>query len=343
MSDESTPSMPPDPPDSPQIPPDRSTADSPPKGDPPPTPFGRQLAQLVVIPAVIVVICVGLSVMFGWMAGGSADIETHLARLRQSGGSGRMAFDLQDPRYKDRSLAAFNIAAMIPSIKDPQKRAKLSSDLLHILKNSVGDHEETLQVYLLMAIGQLGQEGGLQLLINSSEASSSQVRQGAIGGILSWPDRQEAKVAVKTLTKALGDKSPLVVTQAAAGLGELASPQDQSVILALHVVLEHSDSDMRDAVWNAAIALARLGDEKGSTIVATVLLDRKALTQIADLDTGMQDRVMLSTLLVAKDMTDPRIWDKIKQLAAQDSNPRVQAQTRGLLMLRDSGDSADNR
>ena len=38
-------------------------------GPAPPTPFAVQVGQLVVIPAVIVVVCVGLAVMFGVLAG----------------------------------------------------------------------------------------------------------------------------------------------------------------------------------------------------------------------------------------------------------------------------------
>lgn len=293
------------------------------------------MAQLVIIPAVIVIICISISVMFGLIAGTESDIETHLARLRQSGGRGReLPMNMQDPRYKDRSLAAFNVATMIPSIQEPAERGRISGELIEILTTSVADHEETLQMYLLLAIGQLGQAGGLDVLMTHAGASSPRVRQGAIGGILSWQDRNAARATIPTLTTALADTDPLVVTEAAMALGQLAQPQDAGVVPALRGVLDRGSVQMRDAVWNAAVALARLGESKGSRIVVDVLLDRAALKEIAQADRGMQDRVILSTLEAAENMTDPRIWDKIKQLADDDPNPRVQAKARNLLTKR---------
>ena len=273
--------------------------------------------------------------MFGLIAGTETDIDTHLARLRQSGGRGRMAFDLQDPRYKDRSLAAYNIATMIPNVKDAKERQRISEELVDVLSHQVADSEESLQVYLLLAVGQLGQKGGLKALLARMESRSPRVRQGAVGGILSWPDRQAARVTVPALIEALNDADALVVAEASAALGELAETNDESATAALRDVLERGSSDMRDAAWNAALALARLGDEKAARIVAGVLLDRDALVEVAQLKRGMQDRVILSALSVADDMTDPKIWDKIRRLAADDPNLRVRSQALNLLARRD--------
>lgn len=308
---------------------------------PPPPSFSRQLAQLVIIPAAIVIICIGLAVLFGFLAGGKSDIHSNLLKLRQSSGKGRMAFDIQDPRYKDRGLAAYNIATLIPTIKDPVERARIAQELTDILRTNVGDDEDLLRVYLLLAIGQLGQDGGLAVLIDHLAMPRPDVRQGAVVAILNWPDRHGARVAVPALTAALGHDDEQVLATAAAALGELATSEDQAAILALRQVLERTGNAQREAKWNAAVALARLGDARGSAIVADLLLDREALSKLPAAETGaasrqpmprgMQDRLILSTLMAAGDMTDPRIWGKIEGLA-NDPNGRVKTRAAELLL-----------
>lgn len=317
-------------------------ADEQPLGPPPSV--GRQVAQLIVIPALIVIICVGLSVMFGLIAGADADIDAYLARLRQSGGSGRMAMNLQDPRYKDRSLAAYNIATLIPKIDDPAERKRISNELTDILENHIGSEEELINVYLLLAIGQLGQDGGLDVLIDHMDDKSPKARQGAVGGVMNWPDRTAARQAMPGLIRALQDPDPLVATQSAAALGAIAPRGDEQTIAALQEALQRVGSDMREAKWNAAVALARHGDPRGSRIVAAILLDRDELAKLSagtsgvdaqrNLDRGMQDRIILSTLSAAGEMTAPEIWSKIKSLAEQDPNSRVRSKASQLLLER---------
>ena len=136
----------------------------------------------------------------------------------------------------------------------------------------------------------------------------------------------------------------MVRQKAAAALGELADPNDQQVKASLHEAMASTGTEMREVVWNAAIALARLGDEQGAQFVATVLLDRQTLAQLPagesapagqeTLSRSLQDRVILSTLAAARTMTNPKVWDKIKQLADKDPNRAVQSAARQVLATR---------
>lgn len=310
---------------------------------PAPPSLGRQMAQLVIIPGVIVLVAVGVALLFGKVASASDSLENQLLKLKQSSGAGKMAFDLQDPRYKDRSLAAYNIATLIPTLKEPADRLKVSKALTEILERHVSPQEEMLQVYLLTAIGQLGQEGGLDAIRQRLTAEHAKVREGAVGGILAWPNPQEARIALPALTAALNDASPMVREKAAAAVGELATAGDDAAIKALREAASASGSEMREVVWNASIALARLGDAQGARFVADVLLDRSALAQMPEGEAGSaaqekmsrttQDHVILSTLAAARTMTDPQVWDKIREIADRDPNRAVQSAARQLLAL----------
>ena len=316
----------------------------------PPTSFGRQMVQLVLIPATIVVVCLGFAFLFGTIAGAKDSLENHLLKLRQSSGAGKLKFGLQDPRYKDRGLAAYNIATMIPSITDPDQRRQLSDDLIDILDHNVTDDEQVLQLYLLMAIGQLGQEGGLDAIIDRLDAPGSKIREGAVGAVLSWPDPDHARTAIGSLTARLQDESPNVCALAAAALGQLARPGNDDVIEALRDAMQTTGSAMREAQWNAAVALARLGDRNGSGLVVNLLLDRQALSQLPAGESGsavqekmagpMIDRIMVATLAGVAQASDPVIWDKIRQIADKDPNASVRNAALNVLAKNESVSNA---
>ena len=127
---------------------------------------------------------------------------------------------------------------MIPKIDDPAERKRISDELIDIVKQYISPKEELIHVYLLLAIGQLGQEGGLDVLIGRMDSPKAKVRQGAVAGVMNWPDRVQARKAQIALTHVLNDHDPLVVTAASAALGAIASHGDKQVIHALRSVLE---------------------------------------------------------------------------------------------------------
>ena len=310
-----------------------------------PTPWGLQMAQLIIIPALIVIACISLAWMFSVLAGAKDDIDTHLLKLRQSSGAGKLAMGLQDPRYKDRGLAAYNIATMIRHETDPDEKLRISTALTEILEQHVAPDEYVLQDYLLRALGQLGQPGGLDTIIKRLDAPHPRIRQGAIGGVLSWPDTHEARRALGTLAARLNDDDPIVRAIAAAAVGQIAGPEDQHVIESLRSSMQNAEGlEMREARWNAAVAMAKLGDAQGGRFVADVLLDRSVLAAMPAGETGpsveqkmtrgMADRVILSTLASVYQTDDQQIWDKITQIADNDPSRVVKTAAEKLLKSR---------
>ena len=323
--------------------------------------IGRQLAQLIVIPALIVVAGILAALLFVWMASAEQTLDSDVAALRgcQGGGKGPMGF--QNPSQKDCWYAAFRLADRIDRIDDAEQRRELSDSLIEILDTGLPQDTGLLHKWLFVAIGRLGQEGGLAELISGMKASNDLARQGAVEGLLNWVNLQEIARGVlpdpsfDLLVQLLADQSPAVAELAAATLGEFAMPEHEYVVPALARVLEGEASGRRDVRWNAAVALARLGRHqprgehatqvaKGSRIVAHLLLDREALALQRDgvvgdranspMAAGTQDYVILSTLLVAKDYTDDAIWDKIERLASEDQSRRVQTAARQRLLER---------
>ena len=327
----------------PEMPPPESVSGLPSKpiaiSDPPSLP--RQMAQLIVIPALIVVVCVAMVVAFGLIGAAPDKIEDQLAKLRSSGGHRKMPLGMQSPRYQERMRAAVNVAQMIPSIEDAKKRQEVSDELVDILYNYVGEDEEVLQYFLLIAIGQLGREGGFEPILVYLESTATRVVEGAIGAVTSWPDPKTARQALSLLVQALQHPSAMVRMKAAAALGQLAQPNDANVVKALHEAMILLGADTREASWNAAVALARLGDERGSQLVGGLLLDRQQLAKLppaeprhadqAGLSLVDQDRIIRSTLLAAGPMPHRIVRDKIQQIADNDPNMALQTMAKNIL------------
>ena len=333
---------------------------------PPPPSFGKQMAQLVIIPAVIAIVAIGLVALFGTLAGDTDSPQDLLKRLRQSSGmGGKLVADAQDPRYKDRCLAAYNIATMIPGITDPAERKALSDELIQVLRNHVEPGDVEIQQFLVMALGQLGEEGGLPVVLSYATSPDRKVREAVIGGVLIWSLRapEAARQGLPALTKMLSDSAELVRTQAAASVWKLATPGDTQVIQALHEAMASTGWDEGDGLteaarrdfvrrnftrtrWNAAMSLAALGDEQGIVFVADTLLNRDALAKISgsitsERDEPMsepeQDRVLASALgfVSVSKIADKRIWERVKQIAQDDKNPSVRQAASLMLRTRE--------
>ncbi len=305
----------------------------------PPLPtFGKQVLQLFVIPAIIVLVAVAVIVPIARLAGSRVSIENQLDIL---GGTGGLE--------KDRWTAAHQVARMIPSIKD-EERAGIHAHLVETLRKSPEDEEHPLRAFIILAIGQLGQPGGLEAILPHADSPRAETRHSVAQAVLVWPDQQEARIALGALTKLLNDNQLRTQVLAAQALGLVAQPGDTSAINALLAVQQNNRSD-RDLVWAASLALAKLGVSEGNNTVANLLLDRTALSQVTDvLDDGtktdrtlspnQQSLVIQRTLEHAPAMTDAMIWDKIQLLAEHDPDTAVRVRAGELLAQRRKAEPA---
>lgn len=310
---------------------------------PPPT-FGRQMAQLVIIPAVIAMIAIALFWLFGSIAATPDSLSDQLTRLKQSSGyGGNLIAGAQDPRYKDRCQAAFQIATLIEKIKDDKERQSLSNELVTILKERVHEDDQELQYFMVMAIGRLAQPGGFEAVTTRAESKHVQIRIGVVGAILSWAERDlaTARGAQPLLAKLLVDSHEQVRTLAAAAAWRVLTTEDSLETSQLtgplkeamaSVGVDPNGRNFQATVTHAAIALASMGDEQGSSHVVNVLLNREALAkQRADstnqsdalMNANEQDHVIASTLHYVGKMKDERVWSKVKELAENDPSMSI--------------------
>jgi hypothetical protein len=312
------------------------------------------MATLVVIPALIVIVAVGVAFVFGSLTATHETLEDQVLRLRQSSGAGKLPLGLRDPRYKARFQAAANLAEMMRDVSAAQ-RPRLTAELIEILDDSVEPQEEDIQRYLLAAIARLGQDQGLRAILARQNAPDPGVREWVATATGVWLDAVNQAgepitpalhaEAVAVMVKLSNDASPLVARPAVMMLGLLTTPNDSQAISALRAAMATTGSDRQEVGWNAAVALARLNDLLGSQRVAQVLLDRHALSELIvggsgpgsheKLSVDQQTRVILSTLAAAEGMNDPHVWARIDELSESDPDRGVRHEARKLILARE--------
>ncbi len=326
------------------MPPDRGDSVTTPNEISPPPSAGRQLAQLILIPAVIVCAAVAIVYPIARMAGSRATVDEQLATLDRSEGL-----------TNDRWHAAYRLAQLIPTVKDdPQVSAKLNTQLIKLLARPQFAADDKTQRFLLSAIALLKQPGNLDVLLDHADSSHPQVRHAVVVALRQWHDPVEARGAIDHLLKMLSDENIEIRGFAASALGQFADRGDRRVIDALIEAMDQTQP--REVAWDIAIALAKLGEPKGSRIVAGLLLDRGELAQLVaeggrgpndTLPLAEQDRIMVYTLTAVSAMTDEQIWSKIGKIAATDTNSYVRTAAKAQLtrreaVQRDQGSVVDN-
>lgn len=230
------------------------------------------IIQLFVIPAVIVAAVVAI-----WFV-----IET-LARRGE-----------QDPAVIVKALKSNNQARfqqakeLADMLRLPQRypELKVSHDLSHQIAAYLDemveagrpeDAEVTMRIFLVTALGEFHVDDGLPALLNAAQNDPERdVRRRAVNAIavlagamagLKPPQPLASDELTETLLKLADDPDELLRSETTFAIGVVAGTPDADPRLAEKLV-ELADDPYTDARFNAAAALARLGDPAAAVAVA---------------------------------------------------------------------------
>jgi len=301
--------------------------------------FVRQMAQLFIIPALICAVAFGVVTLLMNTMSRVDNVNELLDQLARgtSGQSGPMG--LQSPAYKERCRVAMNLAVMLgqEGMEKPQ-RAAVGQRLMNILKTSVREDETKLRGYMLLAIAQTGPPGGVEQIISHANSDDSSLRFLVARSLSAWPQdqREQARTGISILIQMLSDQEASVASEASRVLGIVATPDDVDAIEGLKATLAGAGPAGRDVRWNAAMALARLGQTEGYQVVAKSLLNREHLKTLAEAETGPRSNKMMSQQAQAGliircliafptqyNTDDNMVWKKIDELAKDDPDVTV--------------------
>jgi HEAT repeat protein len=114
----------------------------------------------------------------------------------------------------------------------------------------------------------------------------------------------------------MSDDDPAVRKVAIFALGQT---RDTSAIPALRPRLEDAVEDIR---WNAALALAVLGDPSGREVIAQ-MLDRSHLDRIEGITEDQKTAAIVNALQAVYLLRDATSIDKVRELSRSDPSLRV--------------------
>ena len=283
------------------------------------------IVQLFVVPALIVMVVVGVWALFGKLAAGEQDWRTLVSELRNENEHRRWRGALglaqllkadenrtdSEERLATNPLIARELAQMLDQQLD--KNAPKDDDLKH-------------QAFLALTLGMLDTPGEVLPVLREAmqPAEDREVRKNAIASVSLISGRMDDRgeplsdsETVDALVAVSADEDPLLRQMAAYALGlapSAATTQRLSVLL--------GDPDANTRV-NAAVGLARQDSTRGLPVFESILASASQPTQHAAADNNEAARRGFEQLVALKNSLKA-VGDLSGQLSQEDRD-RVRA------------------
>lgn len=239
---------------------------------------GTLMARLFIVPAVIV--CILLAVAVVVVLFGSTAIEKQetvadlLTRLESDSGDRTMGAMLM-PKAKESWQAAQELAQRLAE-RDKFLAADAieptAARIVALLEKfppgrDVEEEGPAQEHFLMLALGQLGADSSVDALTRMLKDPNWSNRRTALQALALMHGSSKARQSLPAVIALLDDPKPAVQIVACATIAGLADPKDESSRRALAAKLEAD----REIQWNAAMALARLGDSRGKMVLMNML------------------------------------------------------------------------
>jgi HEAT repeat protein len=262
-------------------------------------PTSLLIAQFFLFPLIIIAICVGIFLLFGYLTYEQKSAQEYLNEVRTGS------------ELCCRWQSAYELSNIISSQKDRLRQTGFVNDLVKVYEGSRSE-DPRIRRYLALTMGQLGDSRAIPALVeglNDTESDNQIYDMWALGSI-------GDSAPVPEITKKLDGKDPAIRRTAAYVLGALKDPR---AIHPLTVALNDSSEDVR---WNAAIALAQLKDASGAELL-TRLLDRSYVEKIEGMTPDQKNQLVINAVKCLGLLQFPPAKDKITALSQSDPDLAV--------------------
>jgi HEAT repeat protein len=262
-------------------------------------PTSLLIAQFFLFPLIIIAICVGIFLLFGYLTYEQKSPQEYLNDVRNGS------------ELCCRWQSAYELSNIISTQKEKLRNTDFVSDLIKVYESSRSE-DPRVRRYLALTMGHLGDPRAVPALIqglNDTESDNQIYDMWALGSI------GDAS-AVPDIVKKLEAKDPAIRRTAAYVLGALKDPR---AIHDLTVALNDSSEDVR---WNAAIALAQLNDASGSELLMH-LLDRSYVDKLEGMTPDQKSQLLINAVKCLGLLKFQPAKDKIAALSQSDPDLSV--------------------
>jgi HEAT repeat protein len=295
-------------------------------------PTSLLVAQFFLFPLIIIAICVGIFLLFGYLTYEQRGPIEYLNDIQTGSGSTRW-------------LAAIELSNQISSnqkLKDAD-----FVDRVAALYSSSKDDDARVRRFLALSLGKLGSNRAVPALVQGL-TDAEQLKSAPDAGPMDLQsvfhnvtrnaetlqeERRQAQIQNQIYTLwalgSIGDNAavPGVLPQlhnedsavrktAAYVLGVLNDP---AAVHDLQVAMNDASQDVR---WNAAMALARLGDKSGSELLLT-LLDRSHIEGVPDMTSEQKSELLTNAIKALALLKLEAAKEPLRRLSESDPDLNV--------------------
>jgi len=262
-------------------------------------PTSLLIAQFFLFPLIIIAICVGIFLLFGYLTYEQKTAQEYLNDVRTGS------------ELCCRWQSAYELSNIISSQKEKLRSKDFVNDLVKVYQTSRAE-DPRVRRYLALTMGHLGDSRAVPALVeglNDTDIDNQIYNMWAIGSI-------GDPSAVPDVVKKLEAQDPAIRRTAAYVLGALKDPR---AIHDLNIALNDSSEDVR---WNAAIALAQLNDASGSELL-TKLLDRGYVDKLNGMTPDQKSQLVINAVKCLGLLKFQPAKDKILALSQNDPDLAV--------------------
>ncbi|HYR41455.1 MAG TPA: HEAT repeat domain-containing protein [Terriglobia bacterium] len=262
-------------------------------------PTSLLIAQFFLFPLIIIAICIGIFLLFGYLTYEQKTAQEYLNDVRTGS------------ELCCRWQSAYELSNIISSQRERLRNNDFVNDLVKVYQTSRTE-DPRVRRYLALTMGHLGDPRAVPALLDGLNDNDidNQIYNlwalGSIGDSAAGPD----------IAKKLDAKDPAIRRTAAYVLGALKDPR---AIHDLKIALNDSSEDVR---WNAAIALAQLNDASGSELL-TKLLDRDYVNKLEGMTPEQKSQLVINAVKCLGLLKFQPAKDKIFVLSQSDPDLAV--------------------
>ena len=211
-----------------------------------------------------------------------------------------------------RWQSAFELAKVLNNPDADPLTNSFKDQLKSAYERSIHD-DPLVRSYLAMAMGATKDSTFGNILIAGLKDENLETRIAAIQA-LGMIQFKAAVDSINSLIQNTTTKSERLTATIALGM-----IGDRLAVPYLKKLLEDEEANIR---WDAAVALAKMGDNSGAFIIEG-LLDREYLSKFKQVDLNEQKRVLMIAIRTASILFDKRFKDELNSLSKNDNDLSV--------------------